>query len=159
MSINLNFDILGPDDRPALLGISNPEILTATESLLIEMGFRVYAAAVHEEFFTRFDQVANEIVILEECFTCESASENSSLMTLQNMPMSLRRHSAVILIGDSFQSLNAMQAFQQSVNSVINPRDIALLLGQTIQKTVTEHQQFISTFREATQRVTKFSAF
>jgi len=64
------------------------------------------------------------------------------------MPMSQRRHSCVILLGASFQTFTPMQAFQQSVNTVINPSEI-FLLKQLIEKSVADNDSFLHSFREA----------
>ena len=43
---------------------------------------------------------------------------------LAPLPMGMRRSSFVCLIGDSFNTLDAMQAFAQSVHVVVNPSDL-----------------------------------
>jgi hypothetical protein len=70
------------------------------------------------------------------------------------MPMNQRRHSTIILIGDSFETLNALQAFQQSVHGVINYSEMALL-GQLVQKVVTDNNMFLNNFREIELRAAK----
>ena len=58
----------------------------------------------------------------------------------------------IILVGDSFTSFNPMQAFQQSVHSVVNPSEVFLLI-QLIQKAVADNDIFLNTFRQAQQRL------
>ena len=43
---------------------------------------------------------------------------------LAPLPMAQRRYSFVCLIGASFKTLDAMQAFAQSVHVVVNPIDL-----------------------------------
>jgi hypothetical protein len=62
--------------------------------------------------------------------------------------MSQRRHADVILFGPSFQTFTPMQAFQQSVNAVINPSEI-FLLKQLVEKSVTDNTFFLHSYREA----------
>ena len=68
------------------------------------------------------------------------------------MPMSQRRHSTVILFGDSFQTFTPMQAFQQSVHAVINSSEL-FLLKQLIEKAVADNTLFQHSYREAQTRV------
>ena len=52
----LEFEILSPEDKPALLGVGSGDLLTISHSALIELGYKVHIAENHEEFLTRFGQ-------------------------------------------------------------------------------------------------------
>ena len=71
---------------------------------------------------------------------------------MQRMPMSQRRNAAVILLGDSFQTFTPLQAFQQSVTSVINASEL-FLLKQLIEKSVADNDFFLLSYREAQARL------
>src|SRR5215471_4805163 len=131
------FDFISATDKPALLAFSTPEWLDTAKTALTELGYKVHTAATHSDFLIRFSQFRYQVVIVEELFAANSIAENVTLQTLQNMPMSQRRHSTVILLGASFQTFTPMQAFQQSVNAVINPSEI-FLLKQLIEKSVAD---------------------
>lgn len=146
----MEFEFLRPEDKPALLGLSNPEFLSASQSALAELGYKVHSPGTHEEFLTRFSQVQYQVVILEDCFQCNTPDENTALRSLQSMPMPLRRHSTILLIGAAFGTLNAMQAFQQSVHAVVSPLDITSIAG-VIQKAVADNTIFLNIYFE-TQR-------
>ena len=68
------------------------------------------------------------------------------------MPMSQRRWSTVILLGDSFQTFTPLQAFQQSVHAVINASEL-FLLKQLIEKAIADNNLFLHSFRETQNRV------
>lgn len=142
------FDFISATDKPALLAFSTPEWLDTAKTALQELGYKVHTAATHGDFLIRFSQFRYQVVILEELFAANSIAENSTLLALQNMPMSQRRHANVILFGPSFQTFTPMQAFQQSVNAVINPSEI-FLLKQLIEKSVTDNTFFLHSYREA----------
>src|SRR6185436_3310093 len=118
------FDFVSATDKPALLAFSTPEWLESAKGSLQELGYKVHTAATHSDFLIRFSQFRYQVVILEELFAANSIAENSTLTTLQNMPMSQRRHSTIVLFGSSLQTFTPMQAFQYSVNAVINPSEI-----------------------------------
>jgi hypothetical protein len=143
-----DFDFISATDKPALLAFSTPEWLETAKTALQELGYKVHTAATHSDFLIRFTQFRYQIVILEELFAANSIAENITLQTLQNMPTNQRRHSTVILLGPSFQTFTPMQAFQQSVTSVINPSEL-FLLKQLIEKSVTDNDFFLHSFREA----------
>ncbi|HSU55916.1 MAG TPA: hypothetical protein VLT36_17805, partial [Candidatus Dormibacteraeota bacterium] len=132
------FEFISTTDKPALLAFSTPEWLEAARTALMELGYKVHTAATHGDFLIRFTQVRYQVVILEERFAANDMTENLTLQALQTMPMNQRRHSTVILFGESFQTFTPMQAFQQSVHAVINTSEL-FLLKQLIEKAVADN--------------------
>src|SRR5712691_8795775 len=145
------FDFISTTDKPALLAFSTPEWLETAKTALNELGYKVHTAATHGDFLIRFSQIRYQVVIVEELFAANNIGENLTLKALQNMPMAQRRHSTVILFGDSFQTFTPMQAFQQSVHAVINSSEL-FLLKQLIEKAVADNNLFLNGYREAQAR-------
>jgi hypothetical protein len=146
------FDFISTTDKPALLAFSTPEWLEASRSALTELGYKVHTAATHGDFLIRFTQARYQVVMLEELFAANTIGENLTLQAIQSMPMTQRRHATVILFGDSFQTFTPMQAFQQSVQAVINSSEL-FLLKQLIEKAVADNTLFLHAYREAQTRV------
>jgi hypothetical protein len=146
------FEFIAADDRPALLAFSTPEWLDAVRTSVQELGYKVHTAATHSDFLIRFSQVRYQLVVLEECFAANTMEENLTLRALQTMPMTQRRHSTVILLGNSFQTFTPMQAFQHSVHAVINSSEL-FLLKQLVEKAVGDNTMFLHNFREVQNRV------
>jgi hypothetical protein len=142
------FEFVSATDKPALLAFSTPEWLEAARTALVELGYKVHTAATHGDFLVRFSQVRYQLVILEELFAANTLAENLTLQAIQRMQMSQRRHATVILFGDSFQTFTPMQAFQQSVNAVINSSEL-FLLKQLIEKAVADNTLFLASYTEA----------
>jgi hypothetical protein len=71
---------------------------------------------------------------------------------VQSLSMSQRRYAVFFLIGETFESLNTLQAFAQSVHCVLNFAELPML-KEVVQKTIAENDLFLSTFREAQRRV------
>jgi hypothetical protein len=145
------FDFISASDKPALLAFSTPEWLDAAKTALTELGYKVHTAATHGDFLIRFSQIRYQVVIVEELFAANEPSENSTLLALQAMPMSQRRHATIILFGNSFQTFTPMQAFQYSVHAVINSSEL-FLLKQLIEKAVADNTLFLHSYREAQSR-------
>jgi hypothetical protein len=146
------FEFLKPTDKPAIIGVSTPEYVSICRSTLHELDYKVHSSPDHEDFVVRFAQVQYHIAILEERFGCESIIENHALARLQFMPMTQRRHAVTLLIGESFQSLNTMQAYNQSVHAVLNPVDLGSL-KQVLQQMVSENDLFLSVYRDTQTRM------
>jgi hypothetical protein len=145
------FDFISATDKPALLAFSTPEWLDAAKTALAELGYKVHTAATHSDFLIRYSQIRYQVVIVEELFAANKREENLTLQALQTMPMSQRRHSTIILFGESFQTFTPMQAFQQSVHAVINSSEL-FLLKQLIEKAVADNTLFLTSYREAQRR-------
>jgi hypothetical protein len=145
-------DLIGPDDRPALLAINTPDVLAAVKSALLDLGYKVTTAETHGGFESRYNQVNYQVVVIEENFGGGTLLENSSLQMTQSLPMARRRHAVFFLIGPTMPSLNTMQAFAHSVHCVLNFSDLALLPG-VLKKTIAENDMFLSAFREAERRL------
>jgi hypothetical protein len=141
------FELLGPADKPALLAFSTPAWLEASKVACQELGYKVHTAATHTDFLARFSQIRYQIVLLEELFGANSLEENLTLKSLQTMQMSQRRHATIILLGDTVQTYNPLQAFQHSVNSVISSSEL-FLLNQLIEKSVADTKFFFHTYTE-----------
>lgn len=146
------FDFISPTDKPALLGLSTPEYLEACRNALHELDYKVHIASDQEDFVNRFGQIQYQVAIIEERFHCATLMENMALHRVQYMPMSQRRHALVVIIGDSFQSLNTMQAFQQSAHAVVNPFDLRSI-KQILQQLISENTLFLSIYRDTQARI------
>ena len=132
-------DFITTTDKPALLALSTPEWLDAAMVALNEQGYKVHTAGTHADFMARFLQNKYELVVTEEHFASNTAAENTTLTALQTLPMAQRRHCSIILLGDTVQTFNVLQAFQLIVHAVVN-RSEMFLLGQLIQKVVEDRE-------------------
>ena len=152
MNTNPAFDFVGTDDKPALIAFSTPEWLQEAKNALQELGYKVHTAATHRDFLMRFSQVRYQVALVEELFGANTPDENLTLKALQIMPGSQRRHSTILLIGNSFQTFTPMEAFQQSVHAVINSSEL-FLLKQLVEKAVADNQLFLQSFRDVQTRI------
>ena len=150
--MDLDLELISSADKAALLALSTLEWLATTKSVLNEMGYKVHSASNHEDFLLRFGRVQYQIVIVEELFASSTAEENLALKQLQQMPMNRRRNTVSFLIGGYCQTLNPMQAFQQSVHAVINPSDLPQL-QPIVQQTTANHDLFLKVYRDSELRM------
>ena len=92
--------------------------------------------------FTHFHFVA-----LHENYGNKGLDNNPVYKTLTQMPMVTRRNIFVALMGSNFKTLNNMQAFQKSVNVVINEKDLGKM-EDVLKKSVSENEIFYKVFKE-----------
>ena len=145
------FDIIAPDDHPALLAISTPHLAALVKSTLVDMNYKVHVVDRPVLFETRYTQVNYEVIFIEEAFAGCDPMQNTILSMIQTLPMAQRRHATFFLIGSGYETLNTMQAFALSVHCVINVAELSML-AELVQKTVAENDLFLSPFRDAQRR-------
>lgn len=150
--MNFDTEFLTNTASPALLAINSSEWLAHARAMLTQCGYKVRAAANHEDFMARLTRTRYEVVVIEEDFACENLAQNVSLFQLQQMAMMDRRRTAIILLGPSFQTLNPRQAFQQSVHIVLNPAELESL-APIVQQAVTNNNLFNEVFLATEQRL------
>jgi hypothetical protein len=147
-----NFDFVSNEDKPALIAFSTPEWLDEVKAALQELGYKVHTAATHGDFLIRFSQAQYQVVVVEELFAANTPDENLTLKALQNMPLNQRRHTAIMLVGNSFQTFAPMEAFKNSVHAVVNSSEL-FLIKQLAEKAVSDNNVFLHNFREVQTRV------
>lgn len=150
--MSMDFDFLTANDKPALIALSTPELQETARTALDQLGYKVHTAVNHGEFLHKFGQVAYQVVVMEEMFSATTPEENESLLALQRMPMSMKRHTTTILFGFNMATFNPMQAYHQGVHAVVNPSEMFLLI-QLVQKAVADNDMFLHTYREAQRRL------
>jgi hypothetical protein len=148
----IEFDFTNPGDRPALLGLSTASYLAIVKPILKDLGFNAHEAANHQDFMVRYTQRPYELVLVEELFACAKPEENLSLEYVQELPMTQRRDTVLVLIGEQYTSMDTLMAFVKSVHAVINPQDLPSL-GQVVQQAVTDNSMVLSTMRETNTRI------
>jgi hypothetical protein len=109
-------------------------------------------AATAEEAGERLRRHAFEIVIVDERFESSGVLDNPVLKFLNTMPIGLRRHIFVVLLGREFKTFDNMMAFVRSVNVVVNVNDLPHLPA-IIRKGLEDNNDFYRVFREMLSEV------
>lgn len=142
-----DYEFISPSDKPALLALSSLEVLANVQTILLECGYKLHVASNHEDFGHRFAALNYQLVVVEELFAARTPEENATLRALQCMPMARRRHAVTVLISERHQTMNVMQAFQQSVHAIVNKADL-INLGSIITKAASDNDLFLHAYRE-----------
>jgi len=140
-------DFFELDDRTSL--VCADAILTeSVRATLKAMGYKSHTAETSEMAIERLRYTPYDVVILDESFAGSSLRSNAVLSFLANLPMAQRRNSFVCLIGQSFKTLDAMQAFAHSVHLVVNPLDTPNLAA-ILRKGIAEFDLLYKVYKDA----------
>jgi hypothetical protein len=146
------FDFISPSDKPALLAFSDPEWLNAVHAIVAQLGYKIHTTINHDDFLARYNRVQYQLIVLEESFMGSTRVSNATLQYIQSLPMNLRRYAVFVLVGPSYQTLNPMHAFCESVHAVVNPAEI-VSLSPILQQVVAENEAFLGVYRDTQLRV------
>jgi hypothetical protein len=120
------------------------EIAKAT---LRELGFKYHTAETPELAIERIRYTNYDCIVVQENFAGSSLKSNAILNYLAPLPMAQRRNWYICLVGPSFKTLDAMQAFSQSVQLVLNPADMPNL-GPILKKGLAEFDALYKAYRD-----------
>src|SRR4051812_9156723 len=119
----------------------------AAKDTLRELGFKFHTAETPEVAVERMRYTNYDCIIVHENFAGTSLRSNAVLNYLFPLPMAQRRNCFVCLIGPSFKTLDAMQAFAQSVQLTLNPGDLPNLVP-ILKKGLAEFEQLYRTYKD-----------
>ena len=123
MSSPEKMDFFEVGDRTSLI-CADPGTTEVVRTTIRELGFKFHTAETPELAVERMRYTDYDCIVTHENFAGGSLKSNAVLNYLTPLAMNQRRNSFVCLIGPSFKTLDAMQAFAQSVHLVLNPVDL-----------------------------------
>src|SRR2546425_6977947 len=123
MSSQEKMDFFELGDKTSII-CADPDTTEVAKATLRELGFKYHTAETPELAVERMRYTNYDCIVVHENFAGSSLRSNLVLNYLAPLPMPQRRYSFVCLIGPSFKTLDAMQAFAQSVHLVLSPPDL-----------------------------------
>ena len=110
-------------DRTALI-CADTSTAEAAKTTLSDLGFKFHSVETPEFAIEQMRYTTYDCIIVHENFAGSSLRSNAAVNYLARLPMPQRRNSFVCFIVPSFTTLDAMQAFSESVHLVLNPADM-----------------------------------
>ena len=123
--IQLPEDKIGREDRSAIICCHEPSYQKYLVGELRKLGFKVHLATSHQQAQQRLSTRAYDVTVLLENLEGCQLDSNPLLQYLCALPTDERRQTFVVLLCQSFATSDAMNAYAQSVDLLINYQDIA----------------------------------
>jgi hypothetical protein len=123
MSSQEKMEFFEVGDKGSLICV-DPDTAESAKATLRELGFKIHAVDTPDLAIERIRYTTYDCIVVHENFAGSSLRSNVVLNYLSSLPMAQRRNSFVCLVGPSFKTFDAMQAFAQSVHLVVNPGDL-----------------------------------
>lgn len=146
MSSTERQDFFELGDKTSLI-CTDPATAEVAKPTLRELGFKFHVAETSELAIERMRYTNYDVILIHENFAGSSLRSNAVLNYLTSLAMAHRRYTFVCLIGPSFKTLDAMQAFAQSVHVVLAPNDLPNL-GPILKKGLAEFENLYKSYKD-----------
>ena len=139
-------------DNTALVCVDHQQYQKVIVPQLIDMTYKVHLGLFEEDVLLKLKTYAYNVVIVYENFKNTTLQTNPVLAELTQRPDTQRRQHFVVLISHRFATNDAMCAFVNSVDQVINIGDIANL-KPVIRRGVAQYRELYNSFNEMLKSV------
>ncbi len=139
-------------DNTALVCIDHQQFQKLVVPQLIDMTYKVHLGLFEEDVLLKLQTFNYNVVIVYENFKGSTAQSNAILQHMVQRSGAQRRQHFVILLSHKFATNDAMSAFVQSVDQIINIGDLANL-KPVLRRGVTQHRELYHAFNETMKAV------
>ena len=141
-----NFFDLG--DKTALVCIDHPQYQKLIVPQLVDLGYKVHLGLFEDDVLLKLATYSYNVVVIYENFKGAGAGENPILKEMVRRTSPLRREHFVVLLTHRSPTNDAMSAFVQSVDQILNISDIANF-KPVLRRGVAQHRDLYLPFQEA----------
>ena len=139
-------------DNTALVCIDHQQYQKLVVPQLIDMSYKVHLGLFEEDVLLKLSTYTYNVVVVYENFKGSTAQTNPILNDLIKRPGSQRREHFVVLLSHRFPTNDAMSAFVQSVDQIINVADLANF-KPVLRRGVSQHRELYQAFAETMKAV------
>lgn len=139
-------------DNTALVCVDNPQYQKLVVPQMIDLGYKVHLGLFEEDVLLKLKTYNYNVVIVHENFKGSKPETNPILREMVRRPGSQRREHFVVLLSHRFATNDAMSAFVQSVDQIINVSDLANL-KPVLRRGVAQYRELYMAFHETMKAV------
>lgn len=146
------FDV---NDNTALVCVDHQQYQKLVVPQLIDLSYKVHLGLFEEDVLLKLKTYNYNVVIIYENFKGSTAQTNPILAEMVKQSGAQRRDHFVVLLSHRFATNDAMSAFVQSVDQIINVADLANL-KPVLRRGIAQYRELYQAFQEtlkATQTV------
>jgi hypothetical protein len=147
---NSSFFDLG--DNTALVCVDHQQYQKLVVPQLIDMTYKVHLGLYEEDVLLKLQTYSYNVVIVYENFKGSTVQTNPILQHMIKRSGSQRRDHFVVLLSHKFATNDAMSAFVQSVDQIINVSDLANF-KPVLRRGVAQYRELYHSFHETLKSV------
>ena len=139
-------------DNTALVCVDHQQYQKMVVPQLIDMTYKVHLGLFEEDVLMKLRTYTYNVVIVHENFKGSTLQNNPILRFIDALPGNERRNNFVVLLSHRFATNDAMSAFVQSVDQVINISDLANF-KPVLRRAVAQYRDLYASFNETLKAV------
>ena len=139
-------------DNTALVCVDHQQYQKIIVPQLIDMTYKVHLGLFEEDVVLKLKTYNYDVVIIYENFKGSKVENNPLLREMVQLPDTRRREHFVVLLSHRFATNDAMSAFVQSVDQIINIGDLANF-KPVLQRGITQHRKLYHSFNQTLESV------
>lgn len=139
-------------DNTALVCVDHQQYQKIVVPQLIDMTYKVHLGLFEEDVALKLKTYNYDVVLIYENFKNSKLETNPILREMVKRPDARRREHFVVLLSHRFATNDAMSAFVQSVDQIINISDLANF-KPVLRRGVAQHRELYHSFIEMVKSV------
>src|SRR4028119_1713558 len=152
MSQDLDTSFFDTGDNTALVCIDHQQYQKLVVPQLIDMSYKGHLGLFEEDVLLKLKTYSYNVVIVYENFKGSTVQTNPILRDMIKRPGTQRREHFVVLLSTRFATNDAMSAFVQSVDQIINISDLANF-KPVLRRGVAQYRELYHSFHETLKSV------
>lgn len=132
----------------ALACVDDPDALSVAIEQLGDIGYEVSCGISPEDMLYKMQANTYDVVLISENIGEFTLGDNPLLAETRRLHARQRLQQVVVLLGPSVQTSEECQAFQLSVDHVVNAGDVSNL-GVLVRRAVTRSKEFYGRYIDA----------
>jgi hypothetical protein len=141
-------DLFEPGDQTALICVDVPEVQRIVVDQLTSLNYKIHTGLFLEDILLKIRAHVYDVVVISEHFNASDMNSNPIVAAAVAAPAEQRRRQFLVAVGSSLTTNDEMQAFQYSVDLVVNLSDV-VNLRPVLRRGVMRMTEFYGPFREA----------
>ena len=143
------FDV---SDNTALVCVDHQQYQKMVVPQLIDMTYKVHLGLFEEDVLLKLKTYSYNVVVVYKNFKNSNAQSNPILRAMTRRPGTERRQHFLVLLSTQYPTNDAMSAFVQSVDQIVNIADLANF-KPVLRRGVAQHRELYSSFNETLKSV------
>lgn len=134
-------------DNTALVCVDHQQYQKIVVPQLIDMTYKVHLGLFEEDVVLKLKTYSYDVVIIYENFKNAKVENNPIIREMVQISGARRRQHFVVLLSHKFATNDAMSAFVNSVDQIINIADLANFKA-VLRRGVSQHRELYHSFNE-----------
>ncbi len=139
-------------DNTALVCVDHQQFQKMVAPQLIDMNFKVHIGLHEEDVLLKLRTYSYNVVVIYENFKGSTLATNPILKEMTRRPGAQRRQHFVVLLTHRFTTNDAMSAFVQSVDQILNVADLANF-KPVLRRGTAQHREMYHAFHSTLKTV------